>query len=544
MTWNPTAIDEENSRKSQFLGIFRIAALIIIVVFSILLVIYFYENRRQKDSLIQELVQQEQAYLGIATLSVQQDIAKMANDLLTLADFTASSIDLTEHTHINDSLEELYLHMSENYGIYDQIRFIDEQGDEVIRVNYMDGDAELVSPDRLRNKKDRYYFQDSYLLSQGSVYFSPIDLNVEDGKIEVPYKPMIRIATPIIDEDGNRHGIVVLNYLADNLLEIINLVYKGYDSELMLLNEDGYFLINTLDRDMEFGFMFDDRRNENLSAINPDVYGRLEDNGGGWYLDEDYLYSYTRIYPFVDTWSDHSTYTVSGESAANRYWVILTQIPMTTIQSRLDGTNLSKAGFVLLSVLIVGSSILIAYLWYQKNIENLYIRNLAHFDQLTQCYNRAWGLRLLDDVISKARSKNGNVGLLFLDLDKFKEVNDTYGHKAGDAVLVHCAAEIKKVLGSDDFVIRLGGDEFLIVLPNIIGYSRATDKAKILQTKLKQPIIFESVQIYIDSSIGISVYPEDGHSLNDLVSSSDAAMYKAKQKKRGGYVESRSMVLS
>jgi len=403
----------------------------------------------------------------------------------------------------------------------------------------------LASPDQLRNKKDRYYFQESYLLPEDSVYISPIDLNVEDGVIEIPHKPMIRLATPVIDENGDRHGIVVLNYLAGNLLEIIDLVFKGYDSQLMLLNQDGYFLINEEEKYLEFGFMFEDNDGMHLSEVNPTIYELTESQEGGWYIDDDFLYTYTRLYPFVDTWADHTTYTASGESAATHYWVVLTKISMESILSRLNATrNLSRIGFIILSILIISSSILIAYLWHQKNKENDFIRNLAHYDQLTNCFNRAWGLRLLDDVISKARNKNGNVGLLFLDLDKFKEVNDTYGHKAGDAVLIHCADEIKNVLGRDDFVIRLGGDEFLIILPNIIDYSLATEKAKALQYRLKQPILFESIQIFIDSSIGISVYPEDGSSLNDLVSSSDAAMYKAKQRKRGSYVESRSMVLS
>jgi diguanylate cyclase (GGDEF)-like protein len=543
MTWHVTINKEKKPLKNQFFSILKIASIITVVVLSILLIIYTYEYRRQKNSLIQELVQQENAYLGIATLSVQQNIVKMANDLLTLADFTSSNIDIAQDSHVNAPLKNLFLHMSENYGIYDQIRYINEEGEEEIRVNYSQGEAQLVEEEQLRNKGDRYYFQDSYLLPKGGIYISPIDLNVEDGEIETPYKPVIRLATPVFDEDGQRHGIVILNYLAGNLLEIVDMVYKGYESELSLINQEGYFLINSSHKELEFGFMFEENEGMSLEEVNPVISQKLQENEGGWYQDDDYLYTYTRLYPFVDTWADHTTYTRDESSADSRYWVILTQIPMATIQNRLNATrNLSQIGFVVLIILIISSSILIAYLWHQKNLENDYIRNLAHYDQLTKCFNRAWGLRLLDDVITRAKSKKSSVGLLFLDLDKFKEVNDTYGHKAGDHILIHCAKVIKDVLREDDFVVRLGGDEFLIILPEIAEYEIATEMARTLNLRLKEPITFEFNQIFIDSSIGISVYPDDGHSLNELVSSSDAAMYKAKQRKRGSYVESRTLL--
>lgn len=112
-----------------------------------------------------------------------------------------------------------FLTISQSKGIYDQVRYLDVEGQEVIRVNYNDGKQALVPDEDLQNKKGRYYFDDTFNLSRGEVFVSPLDLNIENGEIEQPLKPMIRVGEPVFDRAGNKRGIVLLNYLAGNVLD-------------------------------------------------------------------------------------------------------------------------------------------------------------------------------------------------------------------------------------------------------------------------------------------------------------------------------------
>ena len=99
-------------------------------------------------------------------------------------------------------------------GFYDQIRFLDNTGKEVVRINYNDGNPAIVPQSQLQDKKDRYYFQEAIALAPEETYISPMDLNIEHGEIEVPLKPMIRFGTPVFNSNGHRQGIVLINYHA------------------------------------------------------------------------------------------------------------------------------------------------------------------------------------------------------------------------------------------------------------------------------------------------------------------------------------------
>ena len=136
----------------------------------------------------------------------------------------------------------LYLAESFIKGLYDQIRFIDLQGREVVRVNLAGGSPVLVDPARLQDKSSRYYVDRALHLERGRVYLSPLDLNVEDDRVEQPIKPVLRFATPVFDSTGTRQGLVVLNYLGDRLLEGFRRAAANIADHVQLLNGQGYWL--------------------------------------------------------------------------------------------------------------------------------------------------------------------------------------------------------------------------------------------------------------------------------------------------------------
>ncbi len=154
---------------------------------------------------------------------------------------------------------------------------------------------------------------------------------------------------------------------------------------------------------------------------------------------------------------------------------------------------------------------------------------MARFDVLTGLPNRAQFIEELDRAVARARRAEGHFGLCFIDLDGFKQVNDQYGHAAGDEVLKVTAARLRGELRQSDFVARLGGDEFVALLPgksSPAGLALAGDK---MLNAIGQPIAFEGRLLHVQGSIGIALYPEDSTEARNLVEQADAAMYLAKQ---------------
>jgi diguanylate cyclase (GGDEF)-like protein len=176
----------------------------------------------------------------------------------------------------------------------------------------------------------------------------------------------------------------------------------------------------------------------------------------------------------------------------------------------------------------------IHYAIERKQIEQR-LTLLAHFDSLTGLANREYFNLTLTRTLKQAERKNQTLGLMFLDLDHFKEVNDSLGHLAGDQLLVNIAERLKSCVRAIDFIARLGGDEFVIILDDIQAPKIISRIAEKILSELSKPLELFNHEIFISSSIGVSIYPDDALNTNDLVKYADVAMYQAKEKGRNNF---------
>lgn len=160
---------------------------------------------------------------------------------------------------------------------------------------------------------------------------------------------------------------------------------------------------------------------------------------------------------------------------------------------------------------------------------------LAHHDSLTELPNRTLLNDRLEMAINTAKRRQEKVGLLFIDLDRFKNINDSLGHAAGDQILRQTALRLKKVIRNDDTVARLGGDEFVVLLPRVHDERDLAEVAIKVREELLKPYLVEDMPLHLSPSIGIAIYPEDGSSPSELIKNADAAMYLAKEKGRNNY---------
>jgi diguanylate cyclase (GGDEF)-like protein/PAS domain S-box-containing protein len=163
------------------------------------------------------------------------------------------------------------------------------------------------------------------------------------------------------------------------------------------------------------------------------------------------------------------------------------------------------------------------------------IQKLAYYDTLTGLPNRALFFDRLSQAIAQAKREHRQVGVLFLDLDRFKAINDTLGHLAGDILLKYVARRLRGCVRESDTVARLGGDEFVVVLPGVHSEQDLTHSAKKILEVLSRPVRVGEKKLFTTASIGISVFPLDADSVESLLRNADIAMYAAKERGKNTY---------
>lgn len=164
----------------------------------------------------------------------------------------------------------------------------------------------------------------------------------------------------------------------------------------------------------------------------------------------------------------------------------------------------------------------------ELEISRAALKQEASHDPLTGVANRRLFYDRLQQAIRHARRYNGKVGLLFLDLDRFKEINDTHGHHVGDAVLTEVARRLSRSVRESDSIARLGGDEFVVLLDNVSGRDDCLAAAVNIERMLAEDSSFYGLAVDINASIGQALFPDDGDNEDALIRAADAAMYRIK----------------
>lgn len=171
----------------------------------------------------------------------------------------------------------------------------------------------------------------------------------------------------------------------------------------------------------------------------------------------------------------------------------------------------------------------------ERKQSELELKRLAHFDPLTGIANRILFIDNMNRALSHAKRHDERLSLMFIDLDDFKNINDTLGHEAGDTLLIQVADRLNKVLRECDTIARLGGDEFAIILEDISTVYNVDVVAKKILHILTKPFHLQDQEMYIGASIGVAIFPEAGEDTNTLLKNADIAMYRAKKEGKNNH---------
>ena len=338
--------------KNDYIKIFRLF-IIISILFSTIYITIFQRNYNfHKSNTIELIVLENNERLKQIDFVIQYLNKEIVSDLLVIKNSAEFNNYIYKGVNYKEEAQQLFYRIAKNKKQFNQIRFLDKEGYELIRINNEKDTLKILDDKELQYKGDRYYFNETKMLDEGEFFYSPLDLNIEKNEIEVPYKPTIRISTPVFDNNNNFIGILIINYLGENLINILKQEIDDSTNkfiEFSLLNENGDYLYNK-SSEKTFSFMFDDK-NYNIS----DEFKSFNENKkreDSYFIENNIVYSIKKIVPTksINTNKDTIWYLVSSFDINN----------ITVVSDRFI-LNLSLLQFILLIFINLFFFILIYY---------------------------------------------------------------------------------------------------------------------------------------------------------------------------------------
>ncbi len=457
---------------------------------------------------------------------------------------------------------------------YFQVRFISARnsGIELVRVDRDGDNIKIVSGSDLQEKLHYPYVYETLGLAEGKVHFSRIFINREVGAHAGLKQPTLQVATPVMKTDGEVLGVIVINVDLNHMFDMLRADLRN-EYQIYLTDQNGDFLIHP-DRSKTFGFDYARR------FLVQDTFGPVAEIING---QSDSAIVRTRINDGKQEVLGGFARIPFGDKAEHRFVIFGLTVPLATVLSGMTELAENSASIVIaFSLSAIALAVLLAWVFVRplkllvesvrsfartrelspvrvrsrdelgllaRSIAQMQEHLLAHLnelnmrkdvmeykarhDVLTGAPNREMFFDLLRFAISSARRNGTQLAVLFIDLDYFKSINDTFGHAAGDAVLIAVVQRLKSVMRESDAVARLSGDEFGVMIQPAEDTERIAHVAQKIIDALREPIAFGKITLKIGASIGISVFSADGDTPEELLHNADAAMYNSKRKGRG-----------
>ena len=341
-----------------FVKFFAIIFLALFITSTTAFTLFYRYNKKQN---LLSIIDNEEKLINLQKEEFIFNLNSVISDLLFLSQQNELISLLENDTEENRNEIALeYLNLSKNKQIYDQIRYLNIDGKEVIRINYNNGYPKIVPEGKLQSKKNRYYFINAISLEPNEVYISQLDLNIEEGEIEHPIKPTIRFGTPIFDSQKNKRGVIVLNYLAGEIIEKVKNIVVTSSGHFELLNSDSYWIFGE-DPEANWGFMYDDKKDINFQNKFPEEWKKISSNKSGHLVSEDNIFMYDTVSPFENLNISKSDIILKDQPSFEKedevyFWKIISHIKSDKIIMKLFDT------FIRVYLLLVILLIIIAYL--------------------------------------------------------------------------------------------------------------------------------------------------------------------------------------
>jgi diguanylate cyclase (GGDEF)-like protein len=468
-------------------------------------------------------------------------------------------------------LADTFTAMLKAHPEYFQIRLIStgQHGLELVRVDRNGKELTRVLGSDLQEKENYPYVTGTFRLARGDIYLSDITINHEKGAHSGLNKPTVTVSTPVFSRKGKRLGLIAINIDLNGLSRLLKSNLPS-SYQLYLSNQSGDFLIHP-DPTQTFGFdrgkriLIQDSFKPVLSLIHgkgTDVVTYVDD---GRQKQEGHVAAFIRL-PFGDT-IDKRFVILGLSQPLENITRETTRLGWDTFQIILAFSGLALILSMLVSRIVTGplNAIVGAINRFSKdrvistlplarkdelgllsrsfhdmqtqimahlselNENRKALDHLARHDTLTGLPNRRMFFDRLEHAIAGSRRSGKSLAVLFVDLDRFKEINDTFGHAVGDKILINVAILLKSSVREVDTVARLGGDEFVILIDMIDDLKHVTAIVKKLHNLFQRALQIDGRDMQVYASIGAGIFPRDGKDADELMHNADQAMYSSKK---------------
>ncbi len=516
-------MDNHVAAGSRQEAIFFIKTFMVVVfpIIVLLLIFHFFIYQGAERDALQRLRTLEVHRATLLADTLREHFDWISADLNFIANRYSAAALATEQADVALASVEDILLFSREKKIYDQIRIIDGQGREKMRINYNGGAAYAVPAHELQDKIQSYYFNDCMALEPGNIYVSPLDLNVEHGEVEVPFKPVIRIGRALLDGQGRKIAIILLNYDGDHLLKHVSdaRAYPHHDEFMgsgstMLVNAEGYWLVAP-DKEDEWGFMFPHRKGRTFAKRYPKEWQQMATLDNGYLLTKGGFFTFATIQPPVASLGKIITF-VSAE-----------RVKAIVYRQR---STLYLLAFLLVA-LATAVSLLVAVLALRQKRYAGELERSVLTDPLTGLLNRRAFQDRLEIETDRIDRYGGRLFMILGDIDHFKKINDSHGHDAGDFILKKIANTLAVNLRSTDVLCRWGGEEFMILVSGYVQEDGEKVAEKLRRAVEAEVMWFNNPRIKVTMSFGVCFYRKK-MSMEELLRCSDEMLYTSKRNGR------------
>jgi signal transduction histidine kinase len=401
------------------------------IIFIFILIVFFHDI----TLILKQIKTSEKNEVSVLAVTVKNKILTSTTDLYILSRNNLFKMYFQNDNNLNKkNIEQLFSLVANEKKIYDQIRFINNEGQEIIRVNFKNQSSEIIPSSKLQNKKNRYYFKDTIKLKDRDVFISPLDLNIEGGKIERPRKPMIRLATPVFYNDTNK-GIVILNYYGNEIINAINVLHTDISSLIKddylhyayFLNSESYWF-NHSDENKNWGFMYPEKKSLNFKNEFPNEWKVISKSTRGQLDTTNGIFTFETISPALEAWGASSgTAYPFGDSEksirGNEYnWKLVNYVPKKELNKIILFIAIKYFvilifGFIIiLLVSLILSSNKIKQKIIQKEIED----TIESLNLSNKTKNRFFSI-IAHDLKGPIGAVNGLLSLIYEGWDRIPE---------------------------------------------------------------------------------------------------------------------------
>jgi len=488
----------------------RITFGIFIVVAALFAILISFAITYHSKSTIAEIKKNEETVTKQYVNEINRTFIEASDDIRHIAsDRNLTDYLETGNNNYKDTFAAELIRIAAIKNNFYKLRYIDETGKEKLRVNRQFEKPYSVTEYYLQTKFNRYFFKEAVHTPENSIYISPMDLNVENGIIDVPLKPTIRFCVNLFDSKNDNKGIFAINYSLYDLFSRITKDSKASNGIPMLVNSDGYWLLGNSEN--EWGFMLDERKNMKFPARYAQEWQEITSAEDGQTETENGLFTYKTIH-IMNNIED------SIPTANNNIRIFIVQ---QITPETLKNLKKSKAyDMALMVMLIIIASTIPAWLISEQYAKRRLRENIKKigegFDIGTELPGKMSFFETLSDTVEDAAKQNASCGLILIELSNWKDIMQQHGIETTANIWADIADAAGDCENINCFIAQTCGNTTGVIVRQTEDKAELQAVADNILNCVSSALRDRYLDISAELSAGVCIYPEEAYKFTDM----------------------------